>query len=155
MLAIRLKRVGRRNQPAFRVVVVEKTRGPKSNDVVDTIGFYDPFTKQKDLKADKAGRWIAQGAQPSDRVYNMLVDAGVVAGKKRNVLPKKSPIVKERSPEEAVATPGVEGGKETPKSESAAEPATAKGAEAAEEVPEIVESEAAEPETRGASAEAA
>lgn len=98
MLKIRLQRVGRKNDPSFRLVVLEGTEGPKSGKHVDHIGFYNAVTKQKTLDADKAKHWVAKGAQPSDTVYNMLVTAGVIEGKKRNVLPKKSPIVKEPEP---------------------------------------------------------
>jgi small subunit ribosomal protein S16 len=95
MLKIRLKRVGRRNHPSFRVVVTESTKGPKSGKVVDTLGFYEPMAGKKEIDGEKAGKWISNGAQPSGTVHNMLVDMGVVKGKKINVLPKKSPIVKE------------------------------------------------------------
>ncbi|HXK40384.1 MAG TPA: 30S ribosomal protein S16, partial [Candidatus Paceibacterota bacterium] len=95
MLKIRLQRVGRKNDPSFRVVVLESTEGPKSGNHVDEIGFYNAVTKQKNMDTEKARLWLSKGAQPSDTVYNMLVTEGVIDGKKRNVLPSKSPIVKE------------------------------------------------------------
>ncbi len=95
MLKIRLQRVGRKNDPSFRVVVLEGTEGPKSGNHVDQIGFYNAITKQKSMDKEKASHWLSKGAQPSDTVYNMLVTEGVIAGKKKNVLPQKTPIVKE------------------------------------------------------------
>ncbi|MCR4274441.1 MAG: 30S ribosomal protein S16 [Candidatus Campbellbacteria bacterium] len=102
MLKIRLQRVGRKNDPSFRVVVLESTQGPKAGKHVDQIGFYNAVTKQKTLDSEKAKYWMSKGAQPSDTVYNMLVTAGAVEGKKRNALPKKSPIKKDE-PEVTVA----------------------------------------------------
>lgn len=101
MLKIRLQRFGRKNDPAFRVVVLEGTEGPKSGSHVDQIGTYNAVTKQKSLNKEKAAYWLAKGAQPSDTVYNFLVSEGVIDGKKKNVLPSKSPIVKEAPAEEA------------------------------------------------------
>lgn len=105
MLKIRLKRVGRRNDPSFRIVVTESARGPKSNKAVDLVGFYNPKTKERKLDNEKINHWISSGAQVSDTVYNMLVDAGLVTGKKKNVLPRKSPVLKEAT-EEVVADKG-------------------------------------------------
>jgi small subunit ribosomal protein S16 len=110
MLKIRLQRVGRKNDPSFRVVVLESTEGPKSGNHVDEIGFYNAVTKQKSMDKEKAKHWLSKGAQPSDTVYNMLVTEGVIEGKKRNVLPSKKPIVKEapaeeKAPEAAPASP--------------------------------------------------
>ncbi|MBP9771951.1 MAG: 30S ribosomal protein S16, partial [Candidatus Pacebacteria bacterium] len=104
---IRLQRVGRKNDPSFRVVVLEGTEGPKSGNHVDEIGFYNAVTKQKSMNTEKAKHWLAKGAQPSDTVYNMLVTEGVIAGKKKNVLPQKTPIVKEAPVVEEKPAPAV------------------------------------------------
>ncbi|QQR82678.1 30S ribosomal protein S16 [Candidatus Campbellbacteria bacterium] len=103
MLKIRLQRVGRKNDPSFRVVVLEATQGPKAGKHIDQIGFYNAVTKQKTLDTAKATYWMSKGAQPSDTVYNMLVTAGAIEGKKKNALPKKSPIKKNEP--EVVAAP--------------------------------------------------
>jgi len=108
MLRIRLKRVGRRNDPSFRVVVVDGRQGPKSGLFVEQLGHYNPKTKEKALDAERAKYWLSVGAQPSDTVYNMLVDAGAVEGKKKNVLPRKSPVVKEEETKEVEASPDAE-----------------------------------------------
>lgn len=103
MLTIRLQRRGRVNDPSFRVIVVDSKRGPKSGDYLEMLGSYDPRVNRIDLEGEKIKGWIAKGAQVSDTVHNLLVSKGVIEGKKKNVLPRKSPIKKEG--EEAPATP--------------------------------------------------
>ncbi|MBY0538550.1 30S ribosomal protein S16 [Patescibacteria group bacterium] len=95
MLMMRLQRVGRKNNPAYRVVVVDKRASTKSNKTIDLIGNYNPKLGQITINAEKAKHWLAQGVQASDTVHNMLVSQKVIEGKKRNALPKKSPIIDE------------------------------------------------------------
>jgi len=101
MLKIRLQRVGRRNNPAFRVVVTESTRGPKSGDNVELLGSYNPHADSATLNGERILHWISKGAQVSDTVHNLLINQKIIDGKKRNALPKKTPIVKEAPAEEA------------------------------------------------------
>lgn len=129
MLMIRLQRVGRRNHPEFRVVVTEHTRGPKSNNVVEIVGSYNPHADTVALKGDRIKHWMSMGAQASDTVHNLLVSQGVVEGKKRNVLPKKTvPQKEEKSKEESKE----EAKSETADADSDAE-APAEAADAKEE----------------------
>lgn len=104
---MRLQRVGRKNDPSYRIVVTDKRTGPKSDKHVDRIGSYNPKMNSVQLDAVKAKEWLAKGVQPSDTVYNILIGQKVVEGRKINVLPKKSPIVDEealkRAAEEAAA----------------------------------------------------
>lgn len=95
MLKIRLKRVGRKHDPSFRLVVVESTRGPKSGRYLENLGSYDARTNAKNVDSGRVRHWLSVGAQVSDTAHNLLIDLGVVTGKKKNVLPRKSPIVKE------------------------------------------------------------
>ncbi len=95
MLMIRFQRIGRKNDAAFRIVVTEKTSGPKSGKHVDLIGSYNPKTKAVSIDAKSVQKWIANGAQVSPSVHNLLIKEGVISGKKINVLPKKRPIIKE------------------------------------------------------------
>lgn len=95
MLMMRLQRVGRKNNPTYRIVVVDKRTGPKSNKSVDHLGSYEPKQGTITINKDKAKHWLSHGVQPSDTVYNMLVSQKVIEGKKRNALPKKSPIIDE------------------------------------------------------------
>ena len=95
MLMMRLQRVGRKNDPSYRIVVVDKRTGPKSNKNIDILGSYNPKLNHIQIDADKAKDWLTKGVQPSDTVHNILVGQKVIEGKKINVLPKKSPIVDE------------------------------------------------------------
>ena len=95
MLKIRLARIGRKNDPSFRVVVTEHTRGPKSGKHLEILGNYNPKSDTVVLEGERINYWISNGAQVSDTVHNLLVGQGIIQGKKINVLPKKSPIVKE------------------------------------------------------------
>jgi small subunit ribosomal protein S16 len=81
MLVIRLNRFGKRNQAAFRVVLQEKTKAPGHRHV-EMLGSHNPHTKTTNLNKERILYWIGVGAQPSERVHNMLVTAGVIAGKK-------------------------------------------------------------------------
>ncbi len=95
MLKIKLQRVGRKHDPSYRVVVTDRRTGPKSNKHVAIVGNYDTIRKTVNLKKDEILKYIANGAIPTDTVHNILVKEGVIKGEKRNVLPKKSPIIDE------------------------------------------------------------
>lgn len=117
MLKIRLQRTGRINDPSYRVVVLEHTQSTKSGSIVEQVGTYSPKSKVKNLKADRIKYWISVGAQASGTVHNMLVSAGIVKGKKINVLPQKSPPKKEGDPSTGS---GQEAAAEAPKVEAPA-----------------------------------
>ncbi|MCW9054608.1 MAG: 30S ribosomal protein S16 [Candidatus Pacebacteria bacterium] len=128
MLKIRLARIGRKNDPSFRVVVTESTRGPKSGKYIEVLGNYNPKMDSVVIDGERAKHWISAGAQVSDTVHNLLVGQGVIEGKKVNVLPKKSPIVKEveesaEIPAEAAEAPaeGTAPAEEAPAEETSAE----------------------------------
>ncbi len=95
MLKMRLQRVGRKNDPSYRVVVTDSRTGPKSNKHVDLIGSYSTKMNKVQIDRDKVKGWISKGVQVSDTVHNILVGQKIIEGKKINVLPKKSPIVNE------------------------------------------------------------
>lgn len=108
MLRIRLQRKGKKNQPFFRIVVTEKKNPPKGGRAVETLGFLNPLTKEKNLKADRIKYWLSVGAQPSDRVHNLLVSEGIIKDKKKPVhaKPKKKEGEEEKSaPVSAEAKP--------------------------------------------------
>jgi len=100
MLMIRFQRIGRTNDPAFRVVLLEKGRAAKDGNIVEQLGTYNPKNKALALDAERVKKWIAKGAQPTDSIRNLLIAKGILEGKKVNVLPKKTPQKKET---EAVA----------------------------------------------------
>ena len=93
MLVIRFLRTGKKNQPSFKLVVVEKTRSSTSGRFVEQVGFYNPLTKEKVLKGDRIKYWLSVGAQPSNTVYNLLVSEKIVLGKK---IPKHKEAKKEK-----------------------------------------------------------
>ncbi|MBI2099311.1 30S ribosomal protein S16 [Candidatus Uhrbacteria bacterium] len=88
MLAIKLSRVGKKKQPSYRLIIVEKTKDPWGTSV-EAVGFYNPRTKPKtvNLKAERIKYWLDHGAQPTATVWNLLIDAKVVAGEKRKAHP--------------------------------------------------------------------
>lgn len=90
MLKIRLQRVGRKNDPAFRVVLTDSKNSTKSGKFIKILGNYG--IKQNTFTIDKEEvlKRIKEGAQVTDTVHNFLIREGVIEGKKRNVLPKKS-----------------------------------------------------------------
>jgi len=96
MLAIRLQRIGRKNEAAFRVVLTDSKNSAKSGRFKEVLGNYTIKGDKVELKTDRIKHWIAMGAKPSDTMHNFLIKAGVVEGKKRNVLSKKSPTQKRK-----------------------------------------------------------
>ena len=96
---IRLKRVGRKHDPSFRVVVTEKHLGTKSNKYKEVLGHYDARSDKKTLHGERIKYWLSVGAQPSVTVHNLLVSAGIMEGKKKNPLSKKRPIKGEETAE--------------------------------------------------------
>jgi small subunit ribosomal protein S16 len=109
MLIIRLQRVGKRNEPTFRVVLTDSKNGPKSGKFLEVLGSYDPRDKNiTKIDGDKVTEWISKGAQVTDTVHNILVNQGVIKADKINVLPKKAPIVAESSEEESSEAPAEE-----------------------------------------------
>ena len=105
MLKIRLQRVGRKNDPSFRVVVTDSRKGPKSSNYLEMLGSYNPKTDVTSLKDERIKHWMKHGAQVSDTVHNLLIKNGIIEGKKINALPKKSPIIKEEKDEKEKTSP--------------------------------------------------
>ena len=84
MLAIKLKRIGKKGQPSFRIIVGEK-RSKTSGRFVDDIGWLNPITKKYAVNKELAMRWLGAGAQPTDTVYNLFIKSSLLKGKKRAV----------------------------------------------------------------------
>ena len=78
MVKIRLKRVGAKKQPFYRVVVAD-ARSPRDGRFIEEIGYYNPLTDPADIKidAEKAATWIKNGAQPTETVKALLKKAGI------------------------------------------------------------------------------
>ncbi len=104
---MRLQRVGRKNEPSYRVVVVDKRASTKANKNVDLLGFYNPKLGVIEIDGEKAKYWLSKGVQASGTVHNMLVTKKIIDAKKINVLPKKTPIIKEAAATEAAPAEAV------------------------------------------------
>jgi small subunit ribosomal protein S16 len=77
---IRMKRIGAKNQPAFRIVVADN-RSPRDGKCIEEIGTYQPLKKGENvtLNLDRAKYWLGKGAQPSDTVASFLRKANKAA----------------------------------------------------------------------------
>ena len=87
--------------PTYRIVVVEHARSPKAGNFLEKLGSYNPKTKERSLNTERIKYWLSVGAQASGTMHNMLISAGIIEGKKVNVLPRKSPPKKEVEASEA------------------------------------------------------
>ncbi len=81
MLRIRLRRVGKRGQAYYRVVVTDQ-RSPRDGRFLESLGAYDPHQNppQSNLDAPRAREWLAKGAQPSEAAEKILRRAGLLNG---------------------------------------------------------------------------
>jgi small subunit ribosomal protein S16 len=79
MLRIRLRRVGAKKQPSYRIVVAEST-APRDGKFVEVIGFYNPRTEPETVKfkEDRALYWLSVGAQPSNPVVRLFKNSGTM-----------------------------------------------------------------------------
>lgn len=79
MVRIRLRRVGRKKTPVYRIVVAD-VRSPRDGRFIETIGHYNPRQAEGGLEVDtqRADYWLGVGAQPSDTVRSLLRKAGVL-----------------------------------------------------------------------------
>ncbi len=96
MLSIKLRRIGKKKEPYFRLIVVDRKKDPWGESL-ENVGFYNPRAKPKvvDLKTDRIKYWLSMGAQPTATIYNILADAKIVTGKKH-----KATRGKKKKPEE-------------------------------------------------------
>jgi small subunit ribosomal protein S16 len=80
MLRIRLRRVGKKKKPAYRVVVAD-SRAPRDGAFVEILGLYDPLTDPPTINVDEAktSEWLRKGAQPSETVAKLLKRKGISA----------------------------------------------------------------------------
>ena len=124
---IRLRRVGKKKQPQYRLVVAD-SRAPRDGAFIETIGTYNPLTQPAtvSVNAERAKDWIAKGAIPSDRAVRILASQGIVEAP---VLPQRAKKVKEEPAEQApkaeapAAAPAAETPAETAADEAPAEEA--------------------------------
>ena len=79
MVKIRLKRMGAKKAPFYRIVVAD-SRSPRDGRFIEELGTYNPMVEPAaiNVDADKAKQWIANGAQPTDTVKGLLKKANVL-----------------------------------------------------------------------------
>ncbi len=77
MIVIRLQRVGKKNQPSYRVVLAEKT-APVKGKFIEILGNYNPVLKTKSFKKDRILHWLSKGAQASPTIHNLLVGEKII-----------------------------------------------------------------------------
>ena len=133
MLAIKLKRIGKKKQASFRVVVSER-RSKLNGRSVEDLGWVNPRTNTFNVVKDRVLHWIGVGAKPTDTVHNLLVRTGVIKG------PKVPVHKKSRELAETSTTPAPEILVPVAEASPAAEVGTPSGSveSASESVPETV-----------------
>lgn len=100
MLKIRFFRVGKKNQPSFKIVVTDKKNPPRGGRFLEEVGFYNPLTKEKILRPARIKFWLERGAKPSNSVHNLLVKEGIIKAEKKPV--HKKPKKKEEKPKRVI-----------------------------------------------------
>ena len=153
MLVFRLFRVGKNNQPSYKIVVTDKRNASKAGRFVEQVGFYNPVTKEKTLNKERVQYWLKQGVQPSPTLHNLFVKDGILEGKKISVhkkskkAPVVAPIAPAVAPAEAAAPKAEEAKKEEPvKTEEKAVAAEPQPAEAKMKEAKPLSSEASKTE---------
>jgi small subunit ribosomal protein S16 len=102
MVAIRLTRMGKKNHATFRIIVSDK-RKDTIGTALEILGTYDPHPTPSliQINADRAKYWLSVGAQPSDTVYNLFVEKGLIDGPKKKLVPEKKEVA---APAESTAS---------------------------------------------------
>lgn len=119
MVRIRLRRVGAKGQPSYRIVVAD-SRSPRDGRFIEIIGFYNPRTEPStmEVKEDRALYWLSVGAKPSEPVMRILKNLGTLDRFER--LRQGESL--EALVEEATAEPETESAETEEEAESEAEP---------------------------------
>ena len=76
---MRLRRMGAKKAPFYRVIVAD-SRSPRDGRFIEELGYYNPLTNPAEIKidAEKAKKWLANGAQPTETVKSLLKKSGIV-----------------------------------------------------------------------------
>jgi len=77
MLKLRLKRIGRKRSPSYRLTVMENTTR-RDGRPIEELGWYDPIAKKYNLDSDKIKKWLKQGVRPTQTVFDLLKKAEIV-----------------------------------------------------------------------------
>jgi len=79
MVKIRMRRMGAKKAPFYRIVVAD-SRFPRDGRFIEELGYYNPLTEPAEIKidAERAQQWIKDGAQPTDTVRSLMKKAGIL-----------------------------------------------------------------------------
>lgn len=132
MVRIRLRRVGKRKQPFYRVVVAD-SRSPRDGRFIEIIGQYNPLTDPSTITIDndKALTWLRKGAQPSDQVKSLLKRTGIWS----EYVKDRGPAPRKPKRRRDAAQPSAKVEAEPPKPAPQAQPAATEAEGAAQESP--------------------
>lgn len=123
MLKIRLKRLGAKKAPTYRVIVINSTT-KREGRPIEELGYYNPKTKDMKLNKESAEAWIKKGAQPTDTVKYLIsncnADGSLNYKKKETVKLSKKAIAKKAAEEEAKAAAAAKAAEEAAKVETEA-----------------------------------
>ncbi|MBC8351521.1 MAG: 30S ribosomal protein S16 [Planctomycetes bacterium] len=154
---LRMKKMGRKHRPFFRVVAVDQ-RAPRDGKVIEYLGHYDPMLKETDARAslnsERIDYWLSVGAQPSDKVGVLIKkygSSGTHLEQQRDAAARMQANKPTAPPAVAIPKPKVE----EPAAEAPATEAVAEEKPAAEATAEVTEEVAAEPAAEAASEETA
>jgi len=107
MLTIRMHRIGKTNQPAFKIVVVDKRKSAAAGSFCEEVGQINRAVKSVNLNRERILYWVKQGAKPTSSVHNLLISQKLIEGKKiaKHNQPKKKG--NEEKPVAPAAAPAV------------------------------------------------
>ena len=77
MLKLRLKRIGRKRYPSYRLVIME-SKSRRNGRPVDEVGYYDPIAKKYKFDINKIQKWLSYGVKPTETVLNLLKKAEII-----------------------------------------------------------------------------
>jgi small subunit ribosomal protein S16 len=77
MLKLRLKRIGRKRSPSYRLVIMENS-SRRDGRPIEEVGYYNPISKNYKLDKEKIQKWLSYGVQPTETVFNLLKKADIV-----------------------------------------------------------------------------
>jgi small subunit ribosomal protein S16 len=109
MVRIRLRRVGAKNQPSYRIVVAD-SHSPRDGRFIEKIGFYNPRTQPETIELDegRALHWLSNGAKPSEAVHRLLESMGTIGRLERLHAGESLETLLEEAEAEAAARPAVD-----------------------------------------------
>ena len=142
---IRLRRMGAKKAPFYRVVVAD-SRSPRDGRFIEEIGYYDPTKNPSVIKIDeeRAKYWMGVGAQPSDTVRALFAVTGIVAKSVARQAGKPKPAAAQSAAPEATAAPAEAAPEKSAAPEETAAPEEAAASEAASAQDEPATEEKAE-----------